>query len=88
MKFYTLVQFSLKFLKIASFFAEINIEKIIKLFKLFPLQYLRNSTFNFLYLLPTFFIGVNNSFFENSSVYLRQDDFKKCGNSFGETRSP
>ena len=35
-----------------------------------------------------FFIGVYNPFFDNSSVYLRQDDFNNCGNSFGETCSP
>ena len=36
-----------------------------------------------------FFIGVNNPFFQNSSVYLRQEDFNNnCDNSFGETRSP
>ena len=33
--------------------------------------------------------GVNNPFFDNPSVYLRQDDFNNnCSNSFGETRSP
>ena len=36
-----------------------------------------------------FFILVNNPFFENSSVYFRQDDLNNyCGNSFRETRSP
>ena len=31
-----------------------------------------------------FFVGGNNLFnFENSSAYLRQDDFNNCGNCFG-----